>query len=177
MHGEPWGEHGPERPAPHHAGGEAPHHQGHPLGETLLDQAGQHPLHQGRAQAAQGGAGDEQGAARQIDAQGAAESQQQQGRREQGARASAAKERRGEQHADPDKPQRQQGDPGQRIHAEGQTGVYPGRQGADGGEKGAQVEGDQHHQHQQGAAARSDEALIHGAGDRRGPRPGWGSPA
>ena len=123
MLGEARGEHSPQCPAPHHAGGEDPHHQGHLAGEALLDEAGQDPLHQGRTQAAEGGAGDEQGAARQLDAQGAAEGEQQQGHPEQGTRPRAAKKRRGEQDADPDKPERQQGDPGQGVHPEGQPGV------------------------------------------------------
>ncbi len=61
--GELRGEAGTQRPAPHHAGREDTHHQRYLLGKGLLDEAGQYPLHQGRTQPAEGGAGDEQGAA------------------------------------------------------------------------------------------------------------------
>ena len=174
MHGDPGGEHGAERPAPHHAGREDPHHQRHLARKGPLDEAGQCPLHQGRPQPAQGGAGDEQDTAREIEAQGAAQHQQQQGRAEQGAWPGLVDQGRGEQHADPDQQQRQQGDPGQPVHPERQLGIYLPRQGADGGEEGAQVDANEHHQHQQGAAAGGKRALNHGTGGRRARRQGWG---
>ena len=166
--GKARGEHGPERPAPIMQAGD-PHHQGGTFwANPSLMRLGSTPA-PGPSPARRGGAGDEQGAARQIDA-GALPGRAAAGAPRAGARARATQERRGGQHADPDKPEGQQGDPGQGIYPRASLASMRGP-GADGGEEGAQVEGDGDlRQHQQGAAARGGGAYAWG----RGPVEGFG---
>ncbi len=123
------------------------------MGEGLLDQCWQYPLYQRRPQSTERRTGDQQAAALGIEADGAANAEQQQGRSQQLARTGAPTQARGEQHTNPDQPQRQQGEPGEGVHPQRQTLVNGLGQRADGGEKGAQVKANQDHQHQQGSLA------------------------
>ncbi len=123
------------------------------MGEGLLDQCGQHPLHQCRPKAAERRAGDQQAAALGIEADGAANAEQQQGQPQQGGGTGKAAQARGDQHANPDEPERQQGEPGEGVHPQRQGAANLAAQRADGGKKGAQVQANQDHQHQQGRLA------------------------
>ncbi len=122
----------------------------HLAGKVLLDKGGQYSLHQRRTQAAQRSCGDQQGAALGIKTQGTTRREQQQGQPQQGGGTGKAAQARGEQHADPDEPERQQGEPGEGVHPQRQGAANLAAQRADGGKKGAQVKASQDNQHQQG---------------------------